>query len=151
MEGTASWPLFAGLGPLGALPTVARLARMFTVLVLSGWELAEFTEDAELIASELCGNAVRAATGPDGHPRYNADGRLPLLWLRLLSDGAQLRIETWDTVAAEFGIPVPRRADTYDESGRGLHLVSQLSVDWGWDHVPGHEAKRVWALMKGSR
>lgn len=59
MEGTASWPLFAGLGPLGALPTVARLARMFTVLVLSGWELAEFTEDAELIASELlrqCGS-----------------------------------------------------------------------------------------------
>ena len=107
MEGKASWPLFAGLGPLGALPTAARLARMFTVLVLSGWELAEFTEDAELIASELCGNVVRAATSPAGQPRYNADGRLPLLWLRLLSDGAQLRIEAWDTSARPSTPPVP--------------------------------------------
>jgi hypothetical protein len=35
MEGTAAaWPLFAGLGPLGALPTAPRLARVFTGLVL---------------------------------------------------------------------------------------------------------------------
>ena len=173
MEGRTSrasaWPLVAGLGPLGALPTAPRLARMFTVVVLGGWRLAELAEDAELVASELCSNVVRAASGPDGHPRYDGDGRLPLLWLRLLSDGAQLRIEAWDTVAAELGVPTPRCATTDDESGRGLHLVSQLSLDWGWDYLPGQDrsglvrpgqdppaassraAKRVWALLKGSR
>jgi hypothetical protein len=113
MEGRTSqaspWPLVAGLGPLGALPTAPRLARTFTVVVLGGWRLAELAEDAELVASELCSNVVRAASGPDGQPRYDGDGRLPLLWLRLLSDGAQLRIEAWDTVAAELGVPAPRR------------------------------------------
>lgn len=155
------WPLAAGLGPLGALPTAPRLARSFTVLVLGGWRLAELAEDAELIASELCSNVVRAASGPDGRPRYDDDGRLPLLWLRLLSDGTCLRIEAWDTVAAEAGVPAPRRAAADDESGRGLELVSALSVDWGWEFLPGHDrprpglpghaVKRVWALLKGSR
>lgn len=160
MSRDSAWPLVAGLGPLGALPTAPRLARSFTVVVLGGWALAELAEDAELIASELCSNVVRAASGPDGRPRYD-DGRLPLLWLRLLSDGTCVRIEAWDTVAAEQGVPVPRRAAADDESGRGLELVSALSVDWGWDHlpgpdlpgrhVPGYAAKRVWALLKGSR
>lgn len=165
----SAWPLVAGLGPLGALPTAPRLARMFTVVVLGGWKLAELAEDAELVVSELCSNVVRAASGPDGHPRYDEGGRLPLLWLRLLSDGAQLRIEAWDTMAAELGVPAPRSAAADDESGRGLHLVSQLCLDWGWDSLPGHDrsghprpghslpaasnhaAKRVWALLKGSR
>jgi anti-sigma regulatory factor (Ser/Thr protein kinase) len=161
MSRGSAWPLVAGLGPLGALPTAPRLARSFTAVVLGGWELAELAEDAELIASELCSNVVRAASGPDGRPRYDGDGRLPLLWLRLLSDGAQLRIEAWDTAAAELGVPTPRRAAADEESGRGLHLVSQLSLDWGWDYLPGHDrpgrdlpghaAKRVWALLKGSR
>jgi hypothetical protein len=128
--GGAAWPLFAGLGPLGALPTVARLGRMFTVAVLDGWGLAEVAEDAELIVSELCGNVVGAATG---------------------EDGALLRIEAWDTVAAELGGPAPRRAASLDESGRGLQLVASLSLDWGWDRLPGRDAKRVWATLKGSR
>jgi hypothetical protein len=156
-----TWPLVAGLGPLGALPTAPRLARSFTIVVLGGWKLAELAEDAELIASELCSNVVRAASGPDGQPRYDDHGRLPLLWLRLLSDGTALQIEAWDTVATEAGVPTPRRAAADDESGRGLELVSALSVDWGWDclpgrdrpgaDLPGHAIKRVWALLKGSR
>ncbi len=152
MEGTApAWPLFAGLGPLGALPTAPRLARVFTGLTLPGWGLAELAEDAALIVSELTSNVVRAATGPDGQPRYDAGGRLPVVWLRLLSDGAQLRVEAWDSLPAEAGTPRPRRAATHEESGRGLDLVAALSLDWGWDHLPGHDAKRVWALLKGSR
>jgi hypothetical protein len=160
MSRASEWPLVAGLGPLGALPTAPRLARSFTVVVLGGWKLAELAEDAELIASELCSNVVRAASGPDGRPRYD-DGRLPLLWLRLLADGSALRIEAWDTVATEAGVPTPRRAAADDESGRGLELVSALSVDWGWDQLPGrdrpgpdlpgHAVKRVWALLKGPR
>lgn len=146
-----AWPLLAGLGPLGALPTVPRLASVFTGLVLPGWELADLTDDCELVISELTANVVRAATGPDGHPRYDIRGRLPVLWVRLLSDRAQLRVEVWDDLPPELGMPQPRRATTDDESGRGLDLISHLSLDWGWDRLPGHDAKRVWALLKGTR
>jgi hypothetical protein len=141
------WPLFAGLGPLGALPSAPRLARAFTALVLAGWGMSDLREDCELIVSELTSNVIRAATGPDGHPRYDADGRLPVLWLRLLGDSAELRLEVWDNLAPELGEPAQRQADTTDESGRGLEIIAALSKDWGWDHIPGHGAKRVWALV----
>jgi hypothetical protein len=141
------WPLFAGLGPLGALPSAPRLARAFTALVLAGWGMSDLREDCELIVSELTSNVIRAATGPDGHPRYDADGRLPVLWLRLLGDSAELRREVWDNLAPELGEPAQRQADTTDESGRGLEIIAALSKDWGWDHIPGHGAKRVWALV----
>ena len=147
----AAWPLFAGLGPLGALPTVPRLARVFTGLVLPGWDLADLTDDCELVISELTSNVIRAATGPDGDPRYDAEGRLPVLWLRLLSDRAQLCVEVWDNLAAELGLPEPRCATRDDENGRGLDLISKLSLDWGWDRLPSHDTKRVWALLKGAR
>ncbi len=87
------------------------------------------------------------ATGPDGRPRYDERGGLPLRWLRLLSDRARVRVEVWDTVALDRGVPVLRRAAATDESGRGLDLVRALSLDWGWDHLPAHDAKRVWALL----
>ena len=142
-----AWPLFAGLGPLGALPTVPRLARAFSVLVLAGWGLGDLTEDCELIASELTSNVIRSATGPDGHPRYDDQGRLPLLWLRLLAGRMRLRIEVWDNLAPKLGEPVQRHVSTTDESGRGLEIIGGLSQDWGWDYIPGHNAKRVWALL----
>ena len=44
-----------------------------------------------------------------------------------------------------------RSAGPDDESGRGLDLINQLSVDWGWDHLPGRDVKRVWAVLKGTR
>ena len=146
-----AWPLFAGLGPLGALPTAPRLARMFSGLVLAGWDLADLADDCELIISELTSNVVRAATGPDGCPRYDIRGRLPVLWVRLLSDRAQLRAEVWDDLPPELGTLRPRHATGDDENGRGLDLVRTLSLDWGWDHLPAHDAKRVWALLKGTR
>jgi hypothetical protein len=72
------------------------------------------------------------------------------LWLRLLSDRTQLRVEVWDDLPPELGSPAPRCAARDDESGRGLDLISKLSLDWGWDHLPGRDAKRVWALLKGT-
>ena len=144
------WPLFAGLGPLGALPTVPRLARAFGVLVARGWGLDALADDCELVISELSSNVVRAAAGPDGWPRPDEEGRLPLLWLRLQSDGARLRVEAWDTVPLDHGVPLPRHAAADDETGRGLDLVAGLSADWGWDHLPAHDAKRVWAVLPGA-
>jgi hypothetical protein len=141
------WPLGAGLGPLGALPTAARLARAFTTMVLTSWRLADLAEDCEAVTGELVANVVQGATGPDGQPRYDEQGRLPLLWLRLLSDGAALRVEVWDTLPGALGSPVPRTAGPADESGRGLALIAAFSRDWGCDQPPGHDAKRVWALL----
>jgi hypothetical protein len=145
--GLAGWPLFAGLGPLGALPTVPRVVRSFSTLVLGTWGLTAFTDDAELLMSELATNAVAAATGPDGRPRYDDSGGLHLLWARLLSDRVRLRLEVWDTVPEELGVPVQRQAAATDESGRGLELLDALSAAWGWEPVPGRAAKKVWAEL----
>jgi two-component sensor histidine kinase len=104
-------------------------------------------DDCELVASELTSNVIRAATGSGGQPRYDVHGRLPVLWLRLLSDRARLRLEVWDNLAPELGVPVERQATAADENGRGLELVSALTRDWGWDVLPGGDAKRVWAVL----
>jgi hypothetical protein len=133
-------------GATGALPTAGRLCRSFTVLVLAGWRLSGLADDCELVTGELVANVVQAATGPDGQPAYDKADRLPVLWLRLLSDGVRLQVEVWDQLP---GSPTPRAAGDDDESGRGLEMVQALSVDWGWDVLPGRDTKRVWALLAG--
>ena len=149
--GMRPWPLFTGLGPMGALPTVPGLARAFTTLVLGSWDLASMVEVSELIVSELSTNVVQAATKGDGSATYQADGRLTQMWLRLMSDRAQLRVEVWDNLPASAGIPVPRCPRPEEEHGRGLALVDRLSQGWGWDPVAGMRAKFVWALLDARR
>ena len=73
-EVATAWPLVAGLGPLGALPTAGRLCRSFTVMVLAGWGLSGVADDCELVTGELVANVVQAATGPDGQPAYDGAG-----------------------------------------------------------------------------
>jgi anti-sigma regulatory factor (Ser/Thr protein kinase) len=148
--GMKPWPLFTGLGPMGALPPVPGLARAFTVLVLGSWDLAgvlDLAEVSELVVSELSTNVVQAATGGDGSPVYRADGRLTQMWLRLMADGTRLRIEVWDNLPPSAGVPVLRHPAADQEHGRGLEMVSRFSRDWGWDPVPGMRAKFVWALL----
>jgi serine/threonine-protein kinase RsbW len=148
-----AWPLVAGLGPLGALTTAPRLIRRFTTMILASWDLPAMTgnpdlaDTAELIASELASNVVRAATDANGNPRYDADARLPVLWLRLLSDRARLQIEVWDDLSLDYGMPEPRAVTADDENGRGLALIRELSQACGWNPVGAHNAKRVWALL----
>ncbi len=149
--GMRPWPLFAALGPLGALPTAPGLARAFTALVLGGWDLGRATgldEVSELVVSELATNVVRLAVGSDGSPHYQADGRLTELWLRLMSDRALLRVEVWDNLPASAGVPALHRAQAEQEHGRGLAIIDQLSYRWGYDQVPDQPAKSVWALLK---
>jgi hypothetical protein len=115
--------------------------------VLNGWGLARLTDVAELLVSELTTNVVRASTGPDGQPRYDTGGQLPLLWVRLLSDHSRLMVEVWDNLPESLGAPAMRHADPQDESGRGLDMVDTLCEEWGWESVPGWTGKRVWALV----
>lgn len=142
------WSLSSNLGPLGALPTAPSLARGFVTAVLEGWGMTVLADTTELITSELTTNVVRAATGPDERLQYDDEGGLPLLWLRLLSDGALLMIEVWDNLPAVLGAPVVQDAGDEDETGRGLHMVDVLAEDWGWEKVAGWDGKRVWALLK---
>lgn len=149
--GTRPWPLFSALGPIGALPTAPGLARKFTAMVLGGWEMGgvhDLREVSELIISELATNVVRVATGGDGCPIYQVDGRLTEMWLRLMSDRALLRVEVWDNLPASAGVPAVCHPKEEEEHGRGLALVERLSHSWGWDQIPGVQAKTVWVLFK---
>jgi hypothetical protein len=146
----ADWPLTSDLGPVGALPTAPRLSRGFVGATLNGWGLPTLVDITELLVSELSTNVVRASSNPDGSLRYDAEGKLPLLWIRLLSDRARLLIEVWDTVPAVLGAPVSRHPEPDEESGRGLEIIETLAEDWGWETVPGWAGKKVWAVLKVS-
>jgi hypothetical protein len=144
----ADWPLTSDLGPVGALPTAPRLSRGFVDATLTDWGLDGLTDVTELLVSELSTNAVRASTNEDGTQRYDPEGRLPVMWIRLLCDRARLLIEVWDTLPATLGAPVARHPDTDEESGRGLEIIESLAEDWGWETVPGWSGKKVWAILK---
>jgi anti-sigma regulatory factor (Ser/Thr protein kinase) len=143
----ADWPLTSDLGPLGALPTAPRLARGFASVVLNGWGLEELSDVTALLVSELTTNVVQAATDAEGNSRYDDEGKLPLLWVRLLSDRARLLIEVWDTLPAALGAPAVRHPGPDEESGRGLEMTDALAEDWGWEAVPGWNGKRIWAVL----
>jgi anti-sigma regulatory factor (Ser/Thr protein kinase) len=144
----ADWPLTSDLGPVGALATAPRLSRGFVSATLTGWGLGALIDITELLVSELSTNVVRASTHADGSLRYDVEGKLPLLWIRLLSDRAQLLIEVWDTVPAVLGAPVARHPEADEESGRGLEIIETLAEEWGWETVPGWAGKKVWAILK---
>jgi hypothetical protein len=117
-------------------------------VTLNGWGLDGLIDVTELLVSELSTNVVRASMTPDGTLKYDADGKLPLLWIRLLCDRAHLLIEVWDTLPAALGAPVTRHPDPDEESGRGLEIIETLAEEWGWETVPGWAGKKVWALLK---
>ena len=101
-----TWKLTAEL-------TSARRARMLVRRRLKRWGLAELIPTAELLASELVTNAVRYSQGS--------------IALRLVREEG-LVCEVHDDSAA---LPRLRHASDDDERGRGLLVVSQLSVRWG--------------------
>ena len=69
--------------------------------------------------SELVTNAIRYGERP--------------IRLRLIHDAATLICEVSD---ASHTAPHLRRAKTFDEGGRGLLLVAQLTQRWGSRHTP---------------
>ncbi|MEV7796014.1 SpoIIE family protein phosphatase [Streptomyces sp. NPDC087512] len=95
---------------------------------LSEWELLEASFTAELVVSELVTNAIRYGSPP--------------IRLRLIHDASTLICEVSDT---SHTAPHLRRARTWDEGGRGLLLVAQLTQRWGSRHTP--EGKTIWAEL----
>lgn len=99
--------------------------RAFASERLAAWGLEDMAFTTELVVSELVTNAIRY-------------GRSPI----------QLRMILQPTVTCEVSdasgtAPHLRRARTFDEGGRGLFLVAQLSEHWGTRHH--REGKVIWA------
>jgi hypothetical protein len=108
------------------LAEVAR-ARDLASLRLGGWDLEELAFTTGLIVSELVTNAIRHGGGP-----------------------VQLRLIRQDTLICEVSdgsntAPHLRRAQAFDEDGRGLFIVAQLAKRWGTKQ--GSHGKTIWAEL----
>lgn len=105
-------------------PAAVADARAWAGRLLATWDLDELTFVTELAVSELVTNAIRY-----GHPPIQ---------LRVLRD-TTLIVEVSDTNSTA---PHLRRAQVFDEGGRGLMLVAQLTHRWGTRH--SHRGKTIW-------
>ncbi|MER5792045.1 SpoIIE family protein phosphatase [Streptomyces sp. NPDC001980] len=106
-------------------PAAVAGARKMACEQLEAWGLTDAAFATELIVSELVTNAVRYGDGP--------------IALRLIRD-ASLICEVSDGSSTA---PHLRRARVYDEGGRGLLLVAQVSERWGSRQTP--TGKTIWA------
>ncbi|WP_405599471.1 ATP-binding protein [Streptomyces sp. NBC_01410] len=113
-------------------PRAPGIARSTLRAVLRAHCMAELTETAELLASELVTNAHRYAQGPCG--------------LRLRApEPHRLRLGVWD---ANPEIPPPFKGALSPpvaeaECGRGLHLVELCADSWGACPLP-QGGKLLW-------
>jgi len=95
-------------------------------------------EDAEIVVSELLGNAVR-------HARAIAGGVLVVGW-HLTAEHLQLRVTDGGSGRA---VEAQETSETA-VSGRGLHIVERLTSAWGvTDHAGG--LRTVWATLRLDR
>ncbi|MES4904785.1 MULTISPECIES: SpoIIE family protein phosphatase [unclassified Streptomyces] len=106
-------------------PALVARARRHVTDQLMAWGLEETVFTTELVVSELVTNAMRHATSP--------------IQLRLIYDHT-LICEVSD---GSNTAPHLRRARVFDEGGRGLLLVAQLSLRWGSRHSA--TGKTIWA------
>ncbi|MES4901467.1 MULTISPECIES: ATP-binding protein [unclassified Streptomyces] len=129
-------------------PRAARIARVTLRAVLSGHGMAELTETAELLTSEMVTNALCHSDGP------------AQLRLRHLCEN-RLRVSIWDTnplIPAPFDTP-PGHLDRFaalteaaakadDTHGRGLLIVRLCADNWGGyplaDDLFGISGKLLW-------
>jgi Histidine kinase-like ATPase domain len=123
----------------GASTGAVRAARHFTIATLRQWDVTGRSEDIALVVSELLTNAVRhAAPGASG-----TASRSPIR-LGLIQPGPCILCAVADPSQL---VPVPREPDYLAETGRGLHVISALSDNWGYTS-PGTAGKVVWAMFR---
>ncbi|GAA5072882.1 SpoIIE family protein phosphatase [Streptomyces similanensis] len=105
-------------------PVHVAAARQAAAEQLAAWGLEETAFVTELVVSELVTNAIRYGGPP--------------IQLRLIRDRT-LICEVSDSSSTS---PHLRRAHAYDEGGRGLLLVAQLTQRWG--SRPSGRGKTIW-------
>ncbi|MCY0930693.1 SpoIIE family protein phosphatase [Streptomyces sp. H27-H1] len=108
-------------------PSQVPLIRKFAVDQVDAWGLEEASFVTELVVSELVTNAIRYGEPP--------------IRLRLIRD-ASLICEVSD---ASNTAPHLRRARAFDEGGRGLLLVAQLTQGWGTRQTTS--GKTIWCAQ----
>ncbi|WP_190086491.1 ATP-binding protein [Streptomyces longisporoflavus] len=127
-------------------PRAPRIARQTLRAVLAGYGLAELTDTAELLTSELVTNAYRHTEGPAA------------LRLRGLTGGLGVRVGVWDTdphVPPPFRCPPGKLPPLVRgaEGGRGLRLVAEWASAWGGfplgDDLFGQRGKVLWVECRG--
>jgi anti-sigma regulatory factor (Ser/Thr protein kinase) len=114
---------------LTARPTAVAQARDLIRDRLLGWGLHGLADVVELLVSELVTNALRYGIAPFG--------------LRMTRDARNLMVEVSD---GNPTVPRLRHVQVGDEGGRGLHLVDELSADWGVRSHP--QGKTVWFTLR---
>ncbi|WP_190033821.1 ATP-binding SpoIIE family protein phosphatase [Streptomyces fructofermentans] len=109
-------------------PAVVGTARQYASDQLAAWGLEEAAFVTELVVSELVTNAIRYGGSP--------------IQLRLIRERS-LICEVSDASSTS---PHLRRARSFDEGGRGLMLVAQLTDRWGTR--PSGSGKTIWAEQR---
>jgi len=108
---------------LAALPSAVPCARLHARHLLREWGLDGLAETTELLTSELVTNAVQATAG------YKDQS---VVSLRLSTDHVRVLIEVWDADPRPLAPRHPGKDEApapEAEGGRGLFLVSALSLD----------------------
>jgi anti-sigma regulatory factor (Ser/Thr protein kinase) len=99
-----------------AVPAAVKQARDLVSSAMTYWQQREDRiEDARVVASELVTNAATAK--PHGEIR-----------LRVTLHENWVRISVWDSIPLA---PELRHPASYDETGRGLHIVAALTITRG--------------------
>jgi len=119
---------------VAALDTAPGCLRLHAKLMLGEWGIADLSDTAELLVSELVTNAVQA---PAPRSPAGPSAECSCVELRLTVDDRAVVIEVWDGYPAPP--PRPSLPDASALSGRGLFLVQQLSHRWGFYYpaLPG--------------
>ncbi|MGW2638869.1 ATP-binding protein, partial [Streptomyces sp. NPDC001348] len=108
---------------------VARI-RADAVRALDAWGLEEAAFVTELLVSELVTNAIRYGEPP--------------IQLRLIHD----RVLICEVSDSSSTAPHLRRARVFDEGGRGLLLVAQLTERWGTRQTAA--GKTIWCEQRSA-
>jgi anti-sigma regulatory factor (Ser/Thr protein kinase) len=140
-DAASTWPFRTHL-ELAAFPSAVSCARAHVRSVAREWELADLAATAELLASELVTNAIRASE----QLTTRADlPSIPVVRIWLAFDETYIAIHVWD---GDDEMPVRKDVGPDDEGGRGLMLVESLGQDWGAyrEHNGG---KVVWVVIGG--
>ncbi len=110
-------------------PTSARAGRDFLAATYCEQHMAGVLDDAQLMVSELIGNAIRYG--------------LPPIELAVQCVAtSSLEIKVRDTGPTVPTTDYASAAEPDEEGGRGLYLVDLLSSDWGI--VPQSDGKTIW-------
>ncbi len=115
---------------LAATLDAARMARDVVARACVAWHLERFVDDAEMVITELAGNAVRHGSGD--------------LVVTVVLRDRYLHLSVRDGSPRLPRLTLPD-VDT-SEGGRGLLLVDAVAAGWGSLPVPG--GKVVWATLR---